>query len=222
MSLCNFIWIRADSPCTWRLLKTTAHVGCLSFFSKWPESDSQEGKPCTKLAGCRFLSYPKACVKKDANKISRCGYGSKLSTPKMDGCPAKHDHFCKSFGTIILSQTHVAFRTTHAHESSRIEGAAAFSLRRHDLESICGSKCNRSQTFSACSTFFEKVRKMAKLYIASRKTQNCDNIGDRDSTWGRKIGKAANMSAQQGCSIPKASASAAGGCRKATRLNVSV
>ena len=36
------------------------------------------------------------------------GYGSKLSTPKMDGFPAKHDHFCGSFGTIILNHSQIS------------------------------------------------------------------------------------------------------------------
>ena len=38
-------------------------------------------------------------------KSSFC-YGSKLSTPKMDGFPTKQDHFCESCGTLILSHSH--------------------------------------------------------------------------------------------------------------------
>ena len=35
------------------------------------------------------------------------GYGSKLLILQIDGFPTKHDHFCGSFGTLILSHSHM-------------------------------------------------------------------------------------------------------------------
>ena len=43
------------------------------------------------------------------------GYCSKLSTPKMDGFPTKPDHFCGSFGTLILTHSLIYICVVHIY-----------------------------------------------------------------------------------------------------------
>ena len=89
-------WGNWDCERPWSLFQTFQNLQ-LRFF-KLDHQKKQNKRQWTGIGQCLSDTIRPWFFWDDDPKIF--GYGSKLSTPKMDGFPTEHDHFCGSFGPI--------------------------------------------------------------------------------------------------------------------------